>query len=100
MRRRSAPIQPLEMWRLKPAAPSRPPDLFKFDPAREGSKRQRHNTRAPQTFGERVLSDVPRGKREHGRGGLDFVGREVESVQTKKNKGRQNAVLLFPAMKG
>ncbi len=45
MRRHSAPIQPLEMWRLEPADPSRPPDRFKFDPAREGSKRQRQTTR-------------------------------------------------------
>jgi hypothetical protein len=39
IRRHSAAIQPLEMWRLKPADPSRPQDLFSFDPAREGSKR-------------------------------------------------------------
>jgi hypothetical protein len=39
MRRHFAPIQPLEMWRLEPADPFRPEDVFKFDPAREGSKR-------------------------------------------------------------
>jgi hypothetical protein len=46
MRRHSAPIQPLEMWRLEPPTPSRPQDRFRFDPARGGSKRQRQNTRS------------------------------------------------------
>jgi hypothetical protein len=40
MRRHSAPIQPLEMWRLEPADPSRPQELFSYDSAPEGSNRQ------------------------------------------------------------
>jgi hypothetical protein len=45
----------LEMRRLEPAAPSRPEDLFKFDPSREGSKRHRQNTSGQnQTLGARL----------------------------------------------
>jgi hypothetical protein len=43
------------MWRLEPAAPTRLQNLFVFDPASEGSKRQTQNTGGQNlTFGSRA----------------------------------------------
>ena len=43
----------------------------------------------PEPIDERVLSDISRGERKHGGDSLDLVSRKIETVQTKKNIGRQ-----------
>ena len=51
-------------------------------------------------IGEGFLFDVSRGEPKHCGGGFDLVGRKIETVETEKNIGRRNAVLLFPSTKG
>jgi hypothetical protein len=52
------------------ADPSRPQDLFKFDPAREGSKGQRQNTRRASLGGRRIGTKGGDFARQRGRAPL------------------------------
>jgi hypothetical protein len=54
----------------------------------------------PEPIGERVLSDISRGEREHDRGSLDLVSRKIETVQTKKNISGQKRGALISIDKG